>query len=163
MKSRAFGKSPAEALVRRLRLGNNQTMVCKRLITLFLLAGCQLAISRTEEFNQVRVGMSKQDVIETLGSPSWSERKEGEDLWIYFLDPQDRSKEKIVYFADGMVVGKGDRKTPAITAEEADALKEPRSTPYRHTPSLSEKELRESIKKEVEKQNPKPKYKFEKL
>jgi outer membrane protein assembly factor BamE (lipoprotein component of BamABCDE complex) len=128
----------------------------------FLLISCQLFTSREEEFGQVEIGMSKAQVIETLGSPSWSDRKNEEDRWIYFLDPHDRNSERIVYFQNNLVVRKGLRDEPALSAEERDSLKEPRPVNYQIQPRGKD-ELRKSIKKEVEKQTPPVEYKFEKI
>lgn len=131
--------------------------------TSLLLMSCQLWISRQDEFDSVQVGMTKPEVIEALGSPSWSDRKNGEDRWIYFLAPHDRSSEKLVYFKKGVVSRKGLRDKPTLTAEELDALKKERPQPYSHKPSVSENELREIIKKEIEKKEGSQKENFEKL
>ena len=131
--------------------------------TSLLLASCQLWTTRQDEFNQVQIGMTKPEVIEVLGSPSWSDRKEGEDRWIYFLDPQDRSSERLVYFKEGIVSRKGLRDKPTLTAEEMEAIKKDRPKTYTHQPSVSENELRKIIKKEIEKQEGPKKENFEKL
>ncbi len=131
--------------------------------TFLLLMSCQLWTSRQDEFNDVQLGMTKPQVIEVLGSPSWSDRKNGEDRWIYFLDPQNRSSERLVYFKKGVVSRKGLRDKPMLTAEEMDALKKERPQSFTHKPSVSEKELRKIIKKEIEKKEGSQKENFEKL
>ena len=133
------------------------------IFTSFLLMSCQLWSTRQDEFNQVHVGMTKPEVIKVLGSPSWSDRKDNEDRWIYFLDSHDRTSERLVYFKQGLVSRKGLRDKPSLSAEEMEALKKERLRSYTHKPSVSEKELRRIIKKEIEKKEGSQKENFEKL
>jgi outer membrane protein assembly factor BamE (lipoprotein component of BamABCDE complex) len=101
------------------------------------------------------MGMVKSEVLAVAGSPHWSDRWNNHDRWIYYMKPEDKQTERIVYFKKGRVVLTGERIKPALTAEEMDGLKKPKPTPQARDfePSLSEDELRKVIKKEIRKQN----------
>lgn len=134
------------------------------ILLLCFLASCHTLNDRRQDFALVKRGMTKPQVMDTLGSPSWSDRKQGEDRWIYFLDPHDRSTERIVYFRKGTVSRKGLRDKPPLSAEEMEQVKADRPLQMEHTPRLNEEQLREVIKKEIEKkEGPQKPPQFEKF
>lgn len=133
-------------------------------LLLISLAACHTLNDRRQDYARVDVGMSKPQVMDTLGPPSWSDRRKGEDRWIYFLDPHDRTTERIVYFRDGIVTRKGPRDAPKLTAEEMEEIKAERPLEMDHQPSLSDEELKKVIKKEIEEKEGRQKpSQFEKL
>ncbi len=101
------------------------------------------------------MGMVKSEVLQLAGPPHWSDRWQGHDRWIYYMKPEDRQTERVVYFRQGKVVLTGERIQPVLSAQEMDELKKPRlkKSSKEFQPSLSEDELREAIKKEIKKQN----------
>lgn len=104
------------------------------------------------------MGMQKSEVMSVAGPPSWSNRVRSVDRWFYYMVPGDRQTVRVVYFRNGKVFRKGLRDKPALTAEEAEALKHPAPKDQKpFQPSLSEDELRQEIKKEIRKQESKSK------
>lgn len=132
-------------------------------VFILVLVGCASPHPPDDEFNKISLGMLKSEVLDVAGTPRWTDRHKGQDVWIYLMKPNDRSSEQLVYFEDGKVVQKGTRNTPALTADEMDSIKNDSGKPITYKPSLSEEELRKVIKKEVEEKNPPKKEKFEKL
>ena len=126
-----------------------------------LIVSCSSRDKRQEEFKNIEIGMVKSEVLDVAGPPYWSDRKNNEDRWIYYMDPEDKDTERIVYLKNNKVVRKGLRELPLLSAEEMEAIKKERPDLKPHKPSVSEEELREIIKKEIEKENPSPKGNFE--
>ncbi len=137
------------------------------IILVFALVACASPNERRlEDFEAIKTGMIKADVLEVAGPPHWSDRWQDHDRWMYYMVPDDRQTERVVYFKNGKVVLTGERIKPLLSAEEMDELKKPRSSQKNKDfkPSMSEDELRKAIKKEIEKQNKgKKKPKFETL
>ena len=129
----------------------------------FLVAACSSQQTRIEEFNSIQLGMVKSDVIAKAGAPYWSDRKKGQDRWIYYMNPKDREQEKVVYFEDGKVVAIGARKKSTLSADEMDAIKEKKIKTKPHKRKYSDKELKQIIKKELKKSKKKSETKFEKI
>lgn len=117
---------------------------------LFIIA-CSSSNQRQLEFQKIQIGMVKSEVIATAGPPYWSDRKQGQDRWIYYMNPKDREIERVVYFEDGRVVSKGLRKKPLLSAEEMEAIKADPVNPRPHKRKVSDKELKKIIKKELQK------------
>ena len=111
------------------------------------------------------MGMSKSKVLEVAGPPHWSDRHAGMDRWIYYMKPEDKQTEKVVYFRQGQVFQKGQRIKPVLTADEMDEINQPKPpTLKKFKPSMSESQVREAIKKEMRKQKKKKKnHKFESI
>ena len=125
------------------------------LLTLFFcfLVSCNLVETREQEFESIKKGMTKSEVLGAAGSPHWSDRKDGQDRWLYYINPHDRNTEKIVYFENNKVIEKGYRKKMSPSAEETELLKAGSTHLGPHNPLPSEKELRELIKEEVKKKS----------
>lgn len=126
---------------------------------LLILNNCSTQQKRVEEFEAIRIGMLKSEVLHTAGAPHWSDRYHDLDRWIYYLKPKDRQTERVVYFRNGKVVLKGERIKPTLTAEEAEAIKQPKppTTTSSFKPSMTEEEVRAAIKKEIKKKEGKKK------
>lgn len=97
-----------------------------RLITLLFcfsfLVGC--ASNPSRQFEQVRVGMEKNDVLALMDSPQRTQRWHGLDRWTYIYYDNDTRIEKEVHFADGKAKYVGEVFKPEISAEEQDARNE---------------------------------------
>ena len=135
-------------------------------LILLVLLGCNSAEKRKMEFEKIELGMIKSEVLEVAGPPFWSDRSNGMDRWIYYMEPDTKQIEKVVYFKEGRVFQKGVRQKPTLTAEEMEEVKKPRvkSTnvkPYER--KYSDDELKKIIKKEIKKQKPKKSKKLEKI
>ncbi len=114
---------------------------------------------RKAEFDAVEIGMVKSEVLDIAGPPHWSDHKHDHDRWIYYMKPEGRQSEKIIYFRKGVVVRKGLREKPVLTPEEMDEIKKPKPIkPKPFTPTYTKEELRKVIKKAVdEEEKRKPK------
>ncbi len=123
------------------------------IIFLLILTHCSHSeYSRRLEFESIKMGMVKSEVLDSAGPPHWSDRNKGMDRWFYYLEPGDRQTEKVVYFKEGRVFRKGLRDQPLLTAEEAEEIKRPKvPLPKPFKPSMTEKQLRKAIKKEIKK------------
>ena len=134
-------------------------------ILLTLVSCSSSADKRQREFDEVRIGMIKAEVIEVVGPPHWSDHKRGLDRWFYYMKPNKKQNEKIIFFVKGKVYRKGHREKPTLTAEEMEEIKRPRVIYKKHKPSVSKEELRKILKKEIQKDASKPKktIKYEKL
>jgi hypothetical protein len=73
-----------------------------------------------KDFEHISLGQDKSDVIETVGGPSWSDRRKGIDRWTYIIYQDGVRLERQVHFLDGIVTYKGEPVQPFITAEEQD-------------------------------------------
>ena len=101
--------------------------------------------------------MSKGDTLELVGSPNTSRRRQSIDSWTYRFY---NGKKTQLNFKEGVLVYKGPPTKPRISAEEQDILNQPRppktKVPPRHrTRRLTDKQLRDVLKKEVERRTPK--------
>lgn len=75
-------------------------------LTSFISLGCQT--SMLKQFNQVKSGMDKHDVIEIMGSPNRTERFHGKDRWTYVFYDEKLKHEKEVQFFEGTAIYVGD-------------------------------------------------------
>jgi hypothetical protein len=85
-----------------------------------LLTACQS--QPIKDFEKVSLGQDKSDVIETIGGPSWKDRRQGFDRWTYIIYQDGIRLEKEIRFLDGIVAYKGEPIPPFISAEEQDAI-----------------------------------------
>ena len=105
-----------------------------------------------QEFSSIQIGMAKSEVLEVAGPPHWSDRYKEFDRWTYYMKPENKQTERVVYFKNGKVFQKGERIRPLLTAEEAEVLKQPRPKEQKiFKPKLNEQQLRKVIKKEIKK------------
>ena len=129
----------------------------KYILYIALLGALTHCASRLEErradFEAVEIGMVKSEVLDIAGPPYWSDHKDGHDRWMYYMKPEARQMEKIIYFKKGAVVRKGIREKPILTAEEMEEIKKPKQPEMEpFTPSYDKKELRKEVKEAVEKE-----------
>jgi hypothetical protein len=112
-------------------------------LSFFILLGCQTL--PLNHFNEVRIGQDKSDVIEILGGPNWSERRNGVDRWNYIFYQDGARLEKQIHFQDGLVTYKGPPMRSFFSAEERDKFNEEKEralshrAPFRVPPTKSKK------------------------
>ncbi len=93
------------------------------LLVLLAVSSCQTP--RFREFENVKVGMSKEQVLETAGGPSARERRSGMDRWTYNIyDHPEGIAVRAVHFLNGVATYVGPKPIPAISAEQQDRLNE---------------------------------------
>ncbi|MCB0370665.1 MAG: outer membrane protein assembly factor BamE [Bdellovibrionales bacterium] len=102
-----------------------------KLFKFLLLLGTLLMIScqtnMVKEFNSLKVGDGKDQVLDKLGSPRHMMRTNGEDHWYYLFYSSDNIRQqKEVHFKDGLVTYFGDKIIPPTdkTPEAIDAKNE---------------------------------------
>lgn len=94
---------------------------CLLLACLAVLSGCQTP--RHLEFDAIREGMVKGDVIQAAGNPTRTQRWQGKDRWIYVYYPDEKTVDlKEVHFLEGRVTHKGTPPIPPTSAEEQDRI-----------------------------------------
>lgn len=89
-------------------------MSIKFLLLLILSLGfvaCQTNMSR--EFDGLKIGFDKHQVIDKIGSPRHMTRMNGEDRWYYMFYNDELRLQKEVHFKDGVVSYFGDKVKPA--------------------------------------------------
>ena len=99
----------------------------RKLIALLLLLPYFLSACATDmhkQFDKVKVGMDKNDVLGLLDSPQRTQRWHGMDRWTYIFYENDNRLEKEVHFSEGVANYVGDLYKPEITAEEQDSRNE---------------------------------------
>ena len=107
----------------------------------------------------IEIGMSKSEVLDVAGPPHWSDRYDGYDRWTYYMNPIRKQQEKIVYFRQGLVIQKGLKEKPLLTAEEMEEIKKPRVKTKPYQRKYSDEQLRGLIKQEIRKESQKKKTK----
>ena len=76
-----------------------------------LVQACQTMPMK--DFNTLKLGMDKDQVLEAMGSPVRSERREGIDRWTYIFYDNKTQQIKEVQFTDGVATYVGDKFEPA--------------------------------------------------
>ncbi|MES3038039.1 MAG: outer membrane protein assembly factor BamE [Bdellovibrionota bacterium] len=76
------------------------------LISTFALCGCQT--SMLKEFESLTPGMEKDDVLDHMGSPVTTLRRQGKDRWFYVFYQDNLRFEKEIQFFEGKVIYVGD-------------------------------------------------------
>ena len=96
------------------------------LIGMLALSSCQTP--RYKEFEHVRTGMTKAEVIEAVGGPSAKLRRQGVDRWTYiFENHPDGEQIREVHFVDGKSTYVGTQVKSAIPPEIQDKINETKS------------------------------------
>ncbi len=92
-------------------------MFC-RIFLLLLLVAC--ATSGLKNFNKATVGMNKTQLLDKLGSPFMSDRKDGIDIWHYRYYEDNLKVYKEVRLKDNIVIYTGSlqNKKPTDLKEE---------------------------------------------
>ena len=96
------------------------SIVCLAFAT--VMSGCQTY--QHKQFQLVKAGQEKGDVLEIMGSPDSSRRWKGTDRWTYIFYDKNERQEKEIHFEEGKAIYIGDRPVPLISAEEEDRRNE---------------------------------------
>lgn len=125
--------------------------------------------TQLERLDSVQVGMDKAQVLDTIGAgPRKSERKSGQDRWIYEVFPDREgsiTEQREIRFENGKVVYRGAVQKPAISAAEQDRLNATAKTDNMNIDSELKRESRKQsvdLKEEIAKDMP-AKAKFEEI
>lgn len=86
------------------------------------MLGC--ATNMKTQFERVKIGMEKDDVLGLMDSPQRTQRWHGMDRWTYIFYDENQRLEKEVHFSEGKANYVGDYQPPAVSAEERDARNE---------------------------------------
>lgn len=92
-------------------------------LSLVFLVAC--ATAPIESFPKIKNGMQKGDVIELIGSPHKTERKDGVDIWQYTFYEREKPVAKIIYFKENRVSYAG----APLTEENFKSSQEPSQAP----------------------------------
>lgn len=89
-------------------------------MAVIVLVGCQT--SPLSQYNQVKMGMEKDDVMDLMGAPQRTERLHGKDRWTYIFYDKRIRYEREVQFNNNNVVYLGEpwQAPPEISAEAID-------------------------------------------
>ncbi|MEN0057887.1 MAG: outer membrane protein assembly factor BamE [Bdellovibrio sp.] len=92
-----------------------------------LLAACQT--SMLKQFEKVKAGMEKDDVLDIMGSPQRTQRFHGKDRWTYiFYDDRIRFEKEIQFFEGNAVyIGEISQPEPEQSAVAIDTSNEDRN------------------------------------
>lgn len=86
-------------------------------VTALLTTACQT--SALNDFQKVKPGMEKQDVLELMGNPSRTERFHGKDRWTYvFYDSRIRFQKEVQFF-EGNAIYVGNTWEPPVEQSAA--------------------------------------------
>ncbi len=95
-------------------------------LAVLILSGCQTP--RYKEFENVKTGMTKAEVIETVGGPSAKLRRQGIDRWTYvFENHPDGQQVREIHFVDGKSTYVGTQVKGPISPETQDRINETKS------------------------------------
>lgn len=91
-------------------------------ISFFVSVGCQT--NELRQYEKLKLGMDKDEVLNVMGSPVRSERKHGLDQWTFRFYHQDQLYLKQVNFTDGKASYIGEPLKSEVAAEEVDRANE---------------------------------------
>ncbi len=77
----------------------------------FVLSACS-TVPQSQALRQVRVGMTKAEVLDLVGNPTRTERRHGQDRWTYESPPHSGDGPMYIFFSEGQVTYVGDAKAP---------------------------------------------------
>ncbi len=108
---------------------NNDMSYFRRFLkisTLFcaVLTCSSCVTSRLHDIEKIRMGMEKDQVLETTGGPTRAQRWHGQDRWTYVFKDHESTTVREIRFMDGKVVYVGGEYVPPVAAEERDRLNE---------------------------------------
>jgi outer membrane protein assembly factor BamE len=116
------------------------------LVSSFLFSACS-SLTKLEQFNTLKPGMEKHDVLEVMGGPDRRQRIHGSDRWTYLIYDQNIRNEKVVEFNEGIATHVGDRVPPAVSAGEQDSLNEAANKVLEKDFQKRREDAREALKK----------------
>ena len=76
------------------------------------------------QFEQVRVGMDKDQVLAIMESPQRTQRWHGQDRWTYIFHDGTNWVQKEVHFSEGISNYVGDTVKPEVSAADQDSKNE---------------------------------------
>lgn len=85
-------------------------------------AGCQTSMGT--DFQKLKPGMEKAQVLDIMGSPQRTQRWRGLDRWTYIFYDQELREEREVHFDQGKASYIGAKHVPTVSAEQQDAINE---------------------------------------
>ncbi len=94
-----------------------------RYVYIFLAIGltaCQHA--PIDRYNKIAKGMDKDQVLDLVGSPKTTLRKESKDIWVYDFYSEDNLSTKELHFQEGKLTYLGDKTRPEVSAEQMDLI-----------------------------------------
>ncbi len=92
------------------------------LLIVYINTACQ---TRTlKQFEQIKQGMEKDQILEIMGSPQKTSRVNSTDKWNYIFYDQENKYNKEIHFVEGISTYIGDPILPPITAEKQDQINE---------------------------------------
>jgi outer membrane protein assembly factor BamE (lipoprotein component of BamABCDE complex) len=96
------------------------------LIGMLALSSCQTP--RYKEFEQVRTGMTKAEVIEAVGGPSAKLRRQGVDRWTYIFENHPGGElVREIQFVNGKSTYVGAQVKSVVSPEVQDKINETKS------------------------------------
>jgi outer membrane protein assembly factor BamE (lipoprotein component of BamABCDE complex) len=82
--------------------------------------GCQT--NELKQYEKLKVGMDKADVLGIMGSPKRTERRRGVDRWNYSFYQENQLYDKEVQFQNGSATYVGELTKPEISADDQDKM-----------------------------------------
>ena len=80
------------------------------------LSGCGTVASK--DLSNIKMGMTKAEVIDATGGPNRKFREEGKDHWVYQMSHDQKDWSQVISFANGKVVKIGKPFTKDQAAQE---------------------------------------------
>lgn len=115
-----------KGMAKYLKTGRTSSKLPLVLLFIFVLSGCQT--SRYREFEKIKGGMSKGEVLSAIGGPNRTQRWHGRDRWEYTLyGHPDGDLVREVHFEDGVSTYIGPAIKPAVSADLQDQINERRN------------------------------------
>jgi outer membrane protein assembly factor BamE (lipoprotein component of BamABCDE complex) len=93
-------------------------------LVLSFCLGCQT--NELKQYEKIKLGMDKADVIEIMGSPQQTARHQSKDSWVYKFQQDKQWHEREVLFSEGKTVYVGD---PLKPGEDIEIKHKPEFTP----------------------------------
>lgn len=93
-------------------------MKLKVALLLVAVAVWSCALTPYEGSQKLKVGLDKDEVLELMGSPNTSDRKNGLDEWVYVFYHEKKEYRKLLVFENGLLKSFADdlRDTPEMKA-----------------------------------------------
>ncbi len=111
------------------------------------MLGC--ATDMKKQFDRVKVGMEKNDVLGLMDSPHRAQRWHGMDRWTYIFYADDMREEKEVHFLNGTANYVGDTFKPILSAEEHDKQNDIANTEVEKTLKTRREQIHQSLSNDL--------------
>lgn len=92
------------------------------LLLLLSQVGCQT--NELKQYEKLKVGMDKGEVLEIMGSPRRCERRQSQDRWTYVFYQNQMEHQKEIQFFEGRANYIGSLRMPEISAHQRDQSNE---------------------------------------